>query len=210
MKKYSWSIALTVVACSVFCLSAFTDCGAQGYSSGGAGFPRSDGPQKMPLFRLLDTNGDGSGTTNAIGDYDPTAEIFYIQPPAGTVYRIARMIVHAEDGPSMTAEEYGNLGSALTNGIAVRVQDDSGTIVSLTDDFLIKSNAHWAAMCFDADVKTWGVTPSNELLAVRWTFTKAGQYIRLDGDNNERLEVLLNDEFDGLVSHYFFVQGYNE
>lgn len=167
----------------------------------GAGFYSSN-----DLFsRYADTNGDGSGTKNANGDYSGTADIFYIQPPAGTVFRAHRMLVSLEDTSAMTAEEYGNLGAALTNGIQARVQNDSGTIADLTDGVPVKTNAHWARVCYDADVKTW--SNGDELLAARWTFAKSGAAIVLDGTLNQRLEILLNDDFRGLISQYFLIQG---
>ena len=33
---------------------------------------------KKPFFRYLDTNGNGTGTENAIGNYSGAEEIFYI------------------------------------------------------------------------------------------------------------------------------------
>ena len=165
-------------------------------------------PVNTMLCRYLDTAGDGSGTKNANGNYSAAEEVFYIQPPASTIYRIARMIVSAEDASTMQAQEYGNLGAALGTGIEVRVQNDSGTVIDLTDSATVQTNAHWGRLCYDADVKSWGA--GNELLVVRWTFAKSGVPLRLDGDANERLEVVLNDDLRGLISHYFLVQGYTE
>ncbi len=198
LKTCALALVLLLVTCSAL---------AQGYGSS-PGFPRTDGPQRILEYRFLDINGDGTGTDNAIGNYSGAEEIFYIQPPAGTVYRIARMIVNIEDGPTMRAEHYGALGTALAVGVVLRVSDDSGVIMDITDDIPVTTNAQWAAMCFDIDLKEWGA--GDELLAVRWTFTKAGQFIRLDGDNNERLEIVLNDDLTGLVAHRFFIQGYVE
>ena len=160
------------------------------------------------ISRYLDTNGNGTGTTNANGDYSTVSDIFYIQPAAGEVFRISRMIVTVEDTAGMAAADYGNITGNLTNGITVREQNDSGTITDLTGGIPVKSNAQWARLCYDANVLTWG--NGNEFLTVRWTFARTGQEMRLDGDENERLEVVLNDDFTGLVTHYFLVQGYQE
>lgn len=167
----------------------------------------SGGSQKLRLDRYLDTSGDGTGTKSAIGNYSGGQEIFYIQPPAGTIYRLARMLVFVEDSGSFDSGSYGN-GIVLTNGIEVRVQDGSGTISDMTNGIPVKTNPHWKRLCYDAVRSNYGT--GNESLGVRWTFTKAGQFIRLDGDSNERLEVLLEDDFSGLVAHNFLVQGYIE
>jgi hypothetical protein len=155
--------------------------------------------------RFADTNGNGTGTKNANGDYSSSAEVFYLQPPAGVAYRVHRMIVSLEDTTGMTAQEYGNLAAALGNGVEIMVKDDSGTVADLTDGIPVKTNAQWGRMCYDVDVKTWG--QGDELLVARWTFAKSGAAIVLNGNHNGRIEVLLNDDLRGLISHYFLVQG---
>ena len=167
----------------------------------------SAGSQRTTLHRYLDTVGDGSGTKNANGNYSGAEEIFFIEPPAATIYRITRLIVTIEDGNGMTWDGYGNL-AALTNGIEVQTKGDSGVIVDLTDNVPVKYNVMWGANCYDAELKSTGA--GNDFFQVRWTFAKAGQVLRLDGDTNDRLEVVFNDSFVGLVSHYFKVDGYIE
>ena len=164
------------------------------------------GAQKTLLARYLDTDGSGTGTKTAIGNYS-TPTIFYIQPPAGTIYRLSRMLPFVEDVGTFDSGSYGN-GITLTNGITVRVQDDSGTLLDLTDGLPIKLNTHWARLCYDMAISKFGT--GNEYLHARWTFAKSGQMVRLVGNNNERLEVVLNDDFSDLVSQYFMVQGYIE
>lgn len=172
--------------------------------------PRSTGTQDVVFSRYLDTAGDGTGTKNANGNYSVTPETFYIQPPFGAVFRIARLLISIEDTSGMVADEYGNTGSALGNGIEVKVTNLAGTVVDLTDGVPITTNARWGSLCYDVDLKSWGITPSNDLLLVRWTFAHAGQFIRLNGSSNDVLEVILNDNLSDLIAHYFIVQGYQE
>lgn len=168
----------------------------------------STGPQKNLISQHLSLSGDGVGTVDFIGDYSSVADIAYIQPPASTIYRVARMIIYIEAGSGFRAERYGNLSGALANGIHVHVENDGGTIVDLTSGFPIKTNGAWGHACFDVDLKTWGA--GDEMLLARWTFQRSGQFIRLDGDENERLEISLDDDFTGLVHHKFLIQGYVE
>jgi len=66
----------------------FTDLnGGGGPSSGGYG------PVPTPVYRYLDTNGDGTGTQNANGDYSGASEIFYIQPGPSEIIRLERMLI---------------------------------------------------------------------------------------------------------------------
>lgn len=156
------------------------------------------------IYRRLDAVGDGTGTKSAVGDYSLAAQDFKITAPSAHQYEISRMIVSVEDTAGFQAAEYGNLGAALTNGISVLVTDAAdATIIDLTDGAPVKTNAQWSSLCYDADLKTWG--SGNELLAVRWTFAKAGAPIRLKP--GQSLVARLNDDFTGLVGHTFEVQG---
>lgn len=164
------------------------------------------GPQPTYLSRHLR---DSLGNDNVNGDYSGAGlEKFYIAPGPGEIYRIARMLVIVED-TAIVANYYGNIIGGLTNGIKLRVEDSLGTVLNdLMDGGAVNSSAEWAEYCFDAEVKAWG--PGNEFLTVRWTFTRAGVYIRLSGDNDERLVITVNDDLTGLVDHEFIVQGYIE
>lgn len=158
------------------------------------------------LYRYLDTNGDGTGTKNANGDYSSAEEIFYIQPPANQRYELHRIIITLEDTSGFSAQEYGNLGAALTNGIEIKSRNNDVVTCDITAGIPIKTNAQWAALAFDVDLKSWGA--GNELLTARLTFEKAGEPIVICGNIGGRLEVSLNDDFSGLITQYFMVQGY--
>lgn len=180
----------------------------------GHGFDTPHGPVQLYFSRHLDTVGDGSGTKNFNGDYTvasgSSAEIAFIQPADGVIFRISRLIVTIEDTKGMKGELYGT-GAALNNGIQVRVQDDSGTVIDLTDGVKIKTNTAWGHRSFDIDVKAWGSGAGDETLLCRWSFDRAGVPLRLDGSDNERLEVTFtNDQFNVLKGHFFIVQGYQE
>ncbi|MCU7840858.1 MAG: hypothetical protein KZQ94_15950 [Candidatus Thiodiazotropha sp. (ex Troendleina suluensis)] len=160
-------------------------------------------PERL-IYRYLDTNGDGTGTKNAVGNYTTETE-FFIAPGLAYQYGLHRMIVSIQDASGSSAAEYGNIGSALTNGIKISVIDSSDNeLLDLTDGLPIKTNAEWAAACYDDTLNTWG--QGNELFAIRWTFTKdSGDPLLIKPGN--RFSVVLNDDLTGLVSHKFFVRG---
>ncbi len=161
------------------------------------------------LSRYLDTDGDGTGTKNAVGGtYTATPEEFYIQAQGGDRLSIARMIISIEDGSGVKPELYG-AGAALTVGITVKVLSSTGAVImDLTDGVPIKTNALWGSLCYDVDSKSWGNTPTDELVVVRWTFSKSGRPIILE--DGQKLVVLLSDDMDHLINHYFLVQGFYE
>lgn len=154
------------------------------------------------FFRYLDTVGDGTGTMNANGDYSATAQDFFFQPAFG-VY-VFRMIIMIEDTNGMRAEEYGNLGVALNNGYTI-MKKDSDDIVQLdiNDSVSIKTNAEIGRSGFETDIKSWGA--GDEVLLAGCKFADTGAPLELD--RNDKLVVTLNDDFTGLIEHFFMVQG---
>lgn len=161
---------------------------------------------KKILIRVLDTVGDGTGTKDASGDYSAAAQTFLIKPPAHTTYIISRMIGSIRDGGSFDSGFYGN-GLTLTNGIKVYCKSNGETI-DLFDGLSVLTNADWAGICYDIDISKFG--SGNEYLNFRWTFSKSGTFIKLDGNKGDELYVELHDDFTGLVSQYFTVQGYKD
>ena len=168
----------------------------------------------QPIYQFLATTGKGAttGHSNAVGNYSTATgtagESFILKPPSTAAYRVERMLVHVQDTGAFAAEEYGNLGSALTNGVVVRVATSTGTVKDLTGTIPIKSNAQWARHMYDVRVDTWSA--GDEFLAARWSFWKSGYPLRLDGSRGEFLEVYLQDSCTGLVAHQFFIEGYVE
>lgn len=160
------------------------------------------------IYMYLTDNGSVSGNRIAIGNYSDAGDgetIFYRQPPKGEIWLISRMLIQIKDTGVIKPEEYGS-GLVLTNGVQVRVQDDDRTVLDLTDTLKVKSNTEWAKVCFDDRPDAYGGSNSG-FVSIRWSFYKGGEPIELNGDMNERLEVPLNDDFRGLVSHTFYIHG---
>lgn len=156
------------------------------------------------IFRFLDTNGDGSGTENANGDYSSTPGVFYFQ----NVNRgalINRMNVSVYDTKGIEAEEYGNLGSALGNGIRVQVTDsDDNEIVAVDGGLAITFNAGWAFNNYDVSLVDFGNT-TNEAVLCRWSFYKSGLPLMIPA--GYKFKVTCNDDLQGLITHYFKIDG---
>ena len=160
---------------------------------------------KEPLFRYVDTDGDGTGTKNAVGNYASAAETFYIAPPATKVFYIHRLIVTITDAGAPDSGKYGN-NIVLTNGILASVTNNS-TEIDLCDGVPVKTNADWGRMCYDMKPDTFGA--GNDSVTVRWTFSKSGQPLILAGDRSDQFTITLNDDFSDLIGHYFMIQGYS-
>lgn len=158
------------------------------------------------ISKDLDTTGDGSGTTNAIGNYASEATSFKIAPGDNQTFILHRLIISVEDAGAFDAAVYGN-GITLTNGMVLRVSDASGVLFKLTGDN-IKSNADWAEHCHDLTIHNFGI--GNVIMTARWTFSESGVPIELNGDKGQFLEIVLNDDFSALVEHHFLIQGFSK
>tara|TARA_Y100000310_G_scaffold343923_1_gene453954 strand:- start:1501 stop:2037 length:537 start_codon:yes stop_codon:yes gene_type:complete len=160
-------------------------------------------PMRGPDAVVSEFFSNGS-TSQMIGDYSVTPNTFEYQPAAGSKVLVHRIIVSIADTGGLDAGRYGN-NITITNGIVFRIENDSGTMADLTAGGTIKTNADWAAYCHDLAYIDFG--SGANYLSARWSFDKFGPPVLLDGDNNERLEIVLNDDFSGLTSHRVLVQG---
>ena len=155
------------------------------------------------IYQLLDTVGDRSGETNAIGNYSLSTTGFKFKPIKG-IALIERMIIGIEDQGSMDSGAYGN-GLGLVSGIRLYLRSADDSILEEFTAFPIRTNGEWAMHCHDVTRHAWGA--GNEVLSIRWTFSKAGQPIAIDHRKGEYLEVGLEDNFSNLIKHTFFIQG---
>jgi hypothetical protein len=154
------------------------------------------------LFQFLDTNGDESGTTNAIGDYS-TPDDFFIKPAAGELFEVSRLIVNIASDSVLAAGKYGSL-DALTTGLNVYVDDGNGEI--LLTKLPIKTHEDWAALCHDSVALNYG-NVAGKAISVRWSFFKSGSGLWLSGNNDNKLIVRLSDDMTGLTRHTFYANG---
>ncbi len=154
------------------------------------------------FFRYLDTVGDGTGITNAVGDYSVTPTPFFFQPPLA-VY-IHKAIIMIESIAGMWAERYGNIPNGLINGYSLIHRDtDDISQLELNNGIPIKTNAQIGRTGFNVDVKTWGA--GDEVLLATCDFQTTGAPLTLKA--NHKLGIILNDDFTGLKQHFFMVQG---
>lgn len=157
------------------------------------------------IFQLLSANGDGTGTTNANGDYSSTPLSLKFKQSEKEVVFVTRMIVYVQDTGSFDSGSYGN-GIDLANGIRVYHKNAAGELLEELTAFAVKSSGDWAGQCHDLNHFNFG--SGDEFITVRWTFAKSGFPIKLKLHADEYIEVELNDDFRGLTKHYFKVDGF--
>ncbi len=152
--------------------------------------------------RFLDTVGDGSGTKDANGDFSGAAQDFLITPNNSQYFSIHRLIVEITDAGPIDAGRYGN-NIILTNGITLLLLEGATIITDFTDGMPVFTNATWAKFCYDVLNTDFGA--GDNYVQAHWTFTRGGAPLRLPSGRS--LALRLNDDFTGLISHTFLVQG---
>lgn len=151
------------------------------------------------IFRYLDDVGDGSGVKNTAADFSVTADEFFIQPGVGEVFVLETLTVE------ITGDKNA-IGTALTNGVQLQVTSSADAlIVDLLDGIPITTNAGWKRVGFDVELQE-ELQGNKRTVSVRVDFSKANRPVILT--NQEKLKVILNDDFSALDSQYFFVKGF--
>jgi hypothetical protein len=165
------------------------------------------GPQKTIICRPADIVGDGTGSINMNVNGSVTPVIFRIKPSPTEVYRLAWWMLTIEDTGSFDSSGWGNnSGVPLTNGIIFQ-KSVNGVLTQLFN-CEIKSHIDLASMVVDFNYYAFGT--GNEFVTARWKVTDTGQYFRLDGANNEELQIVIRDNLTHLVSQRVRMSGYIE
>ena len=157
-----------------------------------------------PYNNFINVFLENSGSIQATGNYSGAVTDFTYTATTSPTY-ISRMIILISASGGFTPDEYGDL-SALTNGVKTFVERN-GTREYLHPQFPITTNKDWAGLCFDTSRESWN--GGDDILRIRWTFSKAGAFIRLNKD--DLIGVELNDNFSTgtLTRHSFCIQGYS-
>jgi len=162
--------------------------------------------QRWPLSRFLDTNGDGTGLIQVTGDYEGTTGVFYLKPTIGEDFYISRLIIGFEDSGKFTSEGYGS--TPLNTGIEIYVTGDSSYVDLLNGQQVLKF-ADWGAYCYDFNYTEF--LADNNFGAVRWTFSKMGTLLRLNGNLNQKFVIQVrNQDMSHLSGHTFLLQGHEQ
>lgn len=173
----------------------------------GIHYPANMLPNRPMISQFADSLGTGLGTVDLIGDYSGAATDFWIEPPAGEVWHIFRLIGYMRFGSALRADRYG--GAALTNGVKL-IHEVSSSERDLTSQRSVLHLAEWGAYCHDFTEHSFG--SGDNFATWRWSFNRSGVALFIDGDNNDKVIIRLNDNFSAtgvnLVEHHFLFQGH--
>jgi len=130
---------------------------------------------------------------------------FKLAPPTGKVIYVTSMIIHITHSTAADDSNFGDI-AALTNGVVVRgrVGGNYGTLANWKDNKDIKLNAYTLDYTDKAGGGTFSTSADGRLKE------RTGTVRRLDGDNSDYMEVLIQDDLTGLISFEIKLQGYVE
>lgn len=169
--------------------------------------PLSSGKHRdtIPLIKFLSDIGDGTGVTDGIGDYSSIPLTLFIQPPEDEVWIIHELIAHVVDAGKFGQSIYGSLASGLAVGVAIKVTNDTDTLLDITNGHPIKTNSEFMHFS-DMYLQDFGGVADS--LRASFKADLFGIELALDGSQNHKLEVTLNDNFQGLIDHHFIIHGF--
>jgi len=117
------------------------------------------------FFSHLTLNGDGT-TRDMNVDGSVTPQYFYWGPAAGKVGVVSSFAFEMTDAKNWSLAEFANLGSALTNGLAIELYDTvlDSVVADFTDGEDIKSNQEFYQYFYDASYDDWGSGDTEAML----------------------------------------------
>lgn len=153
----------------------------------------------------------GSTVTKAILDMSTTAGTiaapveYWVEPPAGEVWHIHRILFSMVHGTAGDLGLFGNL-TALPNGVLLRAKRN-GQYATLTN---WKTNSDMKTDMFDIEFDTRSGGGGSYGTSGRGSFDKTGAILRLDGDTSDRFEIYIQDDITALTLFTMKAQGHLE
>jgi len=159
-----------------------------------------------PFTAFLDTVGDGTGVTNAIGDFSLTPTEFKFVRPAGDQgdLFVNSLVIHLQSQMKINASAYGGGITPLTNGIEIFFKDSSDVMLrDFTSPIPIKTNSDWSRLGAKTSIEPYA--GGDNFFKV--SFKAIEPTLPLFIPPEHKLGLLLADDFTNLINHTFFIEG---
>ena len=141
-------------------------------------------------------------SANVAVDGSATRVIFHAFPPCGIKWDITQIGVYIIDDAKMDDTLLGGI-PAVTNGIVLRESD--GTYNNIGN---IKSNGDFKLFGCDVVYKEKVAGGEDTMKAICRFSNDAGVTLRIDGDLDEELQVIVQDDLTGISSIYVTIIGH--
>jgi hypothetical protein len=161
-----------------------------------------EGQESYPVYRHLDTVGDGTGSETGIADYSVTPRVLRVDCREGEVLIGHLLIAHIQDAGNYDPAKYGVL-PALTTGIIVGIYDKSGVEIHRLTQEPVKDHGDWSH---------YGLSTTAEASAGDMLFISRIDLAGVTEDGlklypGQSIRATLNDNFTGLSEHGFIFHG---
>jgi len=161
---------------------------------------------RRPFEHYLDTNGDGTGAINAVGDYSATVTDFYYQPPVGATVEVTKLIMHVADKTTFPFDGYGGIAAGtVVNGLEILFERLGVIALQLTDGVPITRNVDFVHL--NTDYEKISFASNYEASSVSFDIQSFDTPLQMHGDLQDKLIVRLHDNFTGLDDHHFIAYG---
>ncbi len=146
-----------------------------------------------------------SSTINHALDYSSAAVYAKMTNTTNRNITLHQMIIYYSDAANWSSsQEFGNLGTALTNGIRlVSIDGDDVETGNFTGDLPIKTNALWAAHTADFLFIDFG--PGIDSMSIIFDFKQMGHDVLIPPGHS--IAAQLHDDLSGLNELYFNCHG---
>lgn len=155
-----------------------------------------------PYIRALDTNGDGTGLTNGVGNYAAGAIELKYTPPTGRLFQLTALFASLITKANLTSTGYGGLAAALTNGVILRIQ----TLGRMIDTYTFKQNYDYQLLATNYSVTNYTAGKDGLKVGFAYDDIRASGLV-LDGNQGDYVSFTLNDDFTSLDQHEFSIAG---
>ena len=147
-------------------------------------------------------NGSNIDTTN---DYSTTATEFNFTNQLSTkVYFISELIITIKNQGELNLNEYADIGNALTNGIRIFFTNGATTYDIVTNNNSIKKTSDFYN--YTNKIKVLNNNGSY-VISINFDFQKNYSNIKLS--QNDKIAVVLNDNFTGINEQTFFINAFS-
>ena len=157
----------------------------------------------LPVGYFLTNIGDGTGTSNLIGDYSAVATDFFYT--ATTRYDAHTVLVTISDNANFNQTDYGAIVGGLTNGVKLFIHPVGAPApIQLLSGYTFKKNYEWLAITSHTSLTSFAGL--SQTLVIE--FELVNDYGKpLNLAIGDKFIVRLNDNLTSLVSHTFAVRG---
>ena len=151
------------------------------------------GAKEIFLRRLRDSGGNSEMAVD--GSTIPVE--FYIQPPSGEVWYVAKWMIYIQDDKGFAVGKWGSNG-VLNNGVLPQLNGHD----MVNQPF--KTNGDIESTTIKTNLKEYGNT--YDVLVAEWDFKESGTFIRLT--DQDKLSVLIQDDLTVIESQHITAHGF--